>query len=72
MPVDHATSEAFGAIVVGVQDGLVDASAETIFTTPFLDLEPVSGLPVKSVLTESVRSPLGETKQPQHSDNCWS
>jgi hypothetical protein len=72
MLVDHAGSDASGAIELGLHEALLDASAETILTTPFLDLEPVSGLPVRSVLTESVRKPSRDTRQPQHSESCWS
>ena len=72
MLVDHAEMEPCGAIAVGSQDGLTDASAGTIFTTPELELRPVSGFPVKSVLTESVLRPSGDTRQPQHSESCWS
>src|SRR5579872_4960657 len=44
---------------------------ETTLIAPVLRVTPVSGFPVMSVLTESVRSPSGERKQLQHSDISW-
>jgi len=69
MWVAHARSAGVELMMVGSGQYPFDSLAETILITPVLRVTPVSGLAVRSVFTESVRSPSGERKQLQHSES---
>src|ERR1700722_14512931 len=69
--VPQARSAGVALILVGSGHVPPDNGVEISLITPVLSFTPVSGFFVKSVSTESVRSPSGERKQLQHSESSW-
>ena len=69
MCVAHASRAGSGVIAVGSGHIPPMVAAGMIVITPVERTLPVSGLPVKSVFTDSVSRPSGVTVQLQHSDS---
>src|ERR1700722_6209151 len=65
--VSQARTAGSELTLVGSGQAPATGIVETIFTRPVLRTTPVSGLPVKSVLTDRVRRPSGVSRQLQHS-----
>src|SRR5262245_65114240 len=69
--VAHAINSGIGVGAVA-SHRLGGGIEETILMAPVVRVTGVSGLLVKSSLTEMVRKPFGVTLHPQHSAICWS
>jgi hypothetical protein len=54
----------------GLHVGLLASSEAITCTVPLVGIFPVSGLDVRSVFKDNVRSPFRETLHPQHSAIC--
>src|SRR5271165_5945387 len=72
MWVAHSRRFAVGVTLVVGSQGAALTAAATILMTPVIDFFPVSGLEVRSVLTDHVRRSLWDNTHPQHSVSCSS
>src|SRR5271166_3532907 len=72
MWVAHARRDRVGVTFAVGSHGELLTAPETILTSPLLTTMPISGLLVRSFVTENVRRPSGVVMQPQHSSSCWS